>query len=233
MNYTAKGLAEYCERCLKERTAYMWGTLMNPISADLINKKRNQYPGKYTPGRIQALSALIGKAYACDCSGLIKSYYMGGFGAPEYDAQKDINTAGFFSAAEARGAISTLPEVPGIVLYMDGHVGVYVGGGKAIECTWGAYGDGVVKTNIDGRGWTHWLKIPFVDYQEETQCGCECCAHGNYFTYTVERGDSFRRISKKFYDTEDYFNIICGYNGMSNTDVIHPGDKLKIPRLEV
>ena len=38
------------------------------------------------------------------------------------------------------------------------------------------YGDGVVKTKVAGRGWTHWLQLPWLDYNDgvETECGCEC-----------------------------------------------------------
>jgi cell wall-associated NlpC family hydrolase len=47
---------------------------------------------------------------------------------------------------------------------MDGHIGVYIGNGEVIEAQGTAYG--VVKTKLEGRGWTKWLKIPNIKYVE-------------------------------------------------------------------
>ena len=46
----------------------------------------------------------------------------------------------------------------------DGHVGYTVGGGYAVE--WRGFAYGCVKTKIKGRGWTHWYKLPFIDYND-------------------------------------------------------------------
>lgn len=56
------------------------------------------------------------------------------------------------------GSISTLPEVPGVLLFLNGHVGVYIGGGYAVEARGFAYG--VVMTKVAGRGWKNWAYIP-------------------------------------------------------------------------
>ena len=62
-----------------------------------------------------------------------------------------------------------MPELKGLILYKTGHVGVYIGNGKVIECTLGSRGDGVVETNISAVKWTHWLKLPEITYiQPET-----------------------------------------------------------------
>lgn len=49
---------------------------------------------------------------------------------------------------------------------MDGHVGVYVGNGRVVECTPNMKlgGWGVLNTAISGRGWTHWAKHIDIDY---------------------------------------------------------------------
>ena len=43
-----------------------------------------------------------------------------------------------------------------------GHIGVYIGNGEVIEAMGTKYG--VVKTQLEGRGWTHWLEIPYINY---------------------------------------------------------------------
>lgn len=236
MIYTSQGLVEYCERMLKMPSVYMWGGLMQIITDDLIAAKRVQYPGQYTTTRLKYLRTLVAKSYGCDCSGLIKSYLFGGIGAPRYDAKLDTNTSGMWLAAQTKGSIRDLPDLPGVILYMPGHVGVYTGDRKAIECTLGEYGDGIVRTKVDGRGWTGWLMHNAIDYELDGNnagkctctCKCDLCPN-SYFTYTVQPGDSFRRIAQMFLHDERRYEEICFLNSLAPTHVIHPGDKLKIP----
>lgn len=60
------------------------------------------------------------------------------------------------------GTIDTLPEIPGVALYKDGHAGYYIGGGYAVE--WQGFSAGCVKTQVKKRPWTHWYKLPFINY---------------------------------------------------------------------
>ncbi len=63
------------------------------------------------------------------------------------------------------GGIATLPDIVGLALHKDGHVGYTVGDGYAVE--WRGFAYGCVKTQIAGRGWTNWYKLPFIDYADE------------------------------------------------------------------
>jgi len=69
----------------------------------------------------------------------------------------------------AWGTMDTLPEVPGIALRFDGHVGVYIGGGYAVEER--GFNYGCVKTKVSSRKWTHWYQLPFVDYGDAVFTG--------------------------------------------------------------
>ena len=69
----------------------------------------------------------------------------------------------------AWGTIDTLPEIPGVALRSDGHVGVYVGDGYAVEERGFSYG--CVKTKVSSRKWTHWFQLPFVDYGDAVFTG--------------------------------------------------------------
>ena len=64
-----------------------------------------------------------------------------------------------------RGTLETMPDIPGVLVFMPGHVGVYVGNGKVIEARGHAYG--VVETNLVGRGWKEWGKLDWIEYTEE------------------------------------------------------------------
>ena len=91
----------------------------------------------------------------------------GGNGCPDKSAN------GMFTYAKnkgcAWGTIDTLPEIPGVALRSDGHVGVYVGGGYAVEERGFSYG--CVKTKVSSRKWTHWFQLPFVDYGDAVFTG--------------------------------------------------------------
>lgn len=168
MNYTNIGLVEHVKKCLGMPNIYMWGTMMNLITEDLINRKAKQYPSKYTDERKAILKEKINNAYGCDCVGLIKSYYWGGIDSPKYNSKNDYNTSSMYKAASIKGALSGIPEVPGVCVYQEGHVGVYIGNGEVIECTKSAYGDGIIKTSLNNRGWTNYFYCSEIEYIENT-----------------------------------------------------------------
>ena len=91
----------------------------------------------------------------------------GGNGCPDKSAN------GMFTYAKnkgcAWGTIDTLTEIPGVALRSDGHVGVYVGGGYAVEER--GFNYGCVKTKVASRKWTHWFQLPFVDYGDAVFTG--------------------------------------------------------------
>ena len=72
----------------------------------------------------------------------------------------DKSSNSMFSWAKSKGmdwgTIDTLPDIVGLAVRFDGHVGYTVGGGYAVE--WRGFAYGCVKTKIKGRGWTHWYK---------------------------------------------------------------------------
>ena len=80
----------------------------------------------------------------------------------------DKSSNSMFSWAKSQGmdwgTIDTLPDIVGLAVRFDGHVGYTVGGGYAVE--WRGFNYGCVKTKINGRGWTHWYKLPFIDYND-------------------------------------------------------------------
>lgn len=80
----------------------------------------------------------------------------------------DKSANGMFTYAKdsgcAWGTIDTLPEIPGIAIRYDGHVGVYIGNNKVVEER--GFNYGCVQTVVSDRNWTHWYQLPFIDYGE-------------------------------------------------------------------
>ena len=104
-----------------------------------------------------------------DCVGLIKGYgwYNEESGTIKFgtNGMKDVTADGMYSAAVEKGPINTMPDIPGLAVWHEGHIGIYVGDGYVIHAA-NTY-DGVIKTRITSSGWTHWLKVPYINYIEE------------------------------------------------------------------
>lgn len=107
----------------------------------------------------------------CDCIGLIKSYAWYNSDSGEIVAGSngftDCGANSIWSSVTESGPISNMPDTPGLAVWMDGHIGVYIGNGEVIEAQGTAYG--VVKTELNGRGWTKWLKIPNIKYIDKNK----------------------------------------------------------------
>lgn len=194
MKHTAEGLAAYVSDCLKKNTKYMFGALMEPITEELIERVTSRYPNQYPPERVEELRACIGTdCYGTDCSGLIKSYYWGGIGSEEYDEGTDWNSGKLLLCSAESNDITTLPEIPGLCLYMKGHVGVYLGNGKVIQSTHSEkFGDGVVMADLKQQAWTKWFMCPLVAYPELPktalkQLKVKEITKGNSFIQKLER----------------------------------------------
>lgn len=178
MAYTNKGLVEYAEKCLAlgDNSVYVYGSFGNKLTTAFCDSKYKQYPSINTSTRTAKYKQLCdGKHYGFDCVGLIKSYYWGGYGKTKYDSKSDVSANGMYSKAKVKGNMSTMPEKVGLLVQMDGHIGIYIGNGYVIESTISTkYAKqshkmgGVCKTKLSDRKWLHWLECPYIDYVETT-----------------------------------------------------------------
>lgn len=161
---TAGEFLDHVNACAALPTKYLYGGMMEPISRALIQRLSRRYPDHYSDERIKYLLQFEGFR-ACDCSGLIKSFFFG-INGNCYEPFFDRNAEMLFRSSMHSGPIETLPETPGICLFMPGHTGVYLGSGDVIEATPNPeFGDGVVHTRVESRKWTHWYCCPFILYE--------------------------------------------------------------------
>jgi hypothetical protein len=166
MSKTNTGLVAFAKAALDAKLGYVYGTFGQVCTAALLDQKAKQYPANNLAG---GAMRTVGNKWlnrrVVDCSGLIKYYLMANAVGdnPTYNAKYDTN---LFNVAAEKGPISTLPEIPGICLYMTGHTAVYLGNGIVIEAAGTAYG--VVQSKLPnchtGRAWTHWYKAPGITY---------------------------------------------------------------------
>lgn len=181
MKITGQKLAEKVTEIAKEyKTCYIWGGLGRPITAQSVQAAINQY----TKNETYAVRArdLIGqkKAFYFDCVGLVKAVLWGWNG----DANKSCGGAVYASngvpdisadqmIAKCKGISTNFSGIQvGELLWCKGHVGIYIGGGLAVECTpkWDggvqitAVGNIGKKSGYNTRTWTKHGKLPYVNY---------------------------------------------------------------------
>ena len=183
---TPAGLVAHAQKALSERWWYVWGTFGNTLTESLLASKIKQYP-QYNNDALHRPH--LGQTVS-DCVGLIKGYCMWNDATdkPVYRADLDYNTGMMYNAAKVKGPIGTIPDRAGICVYMQGHVGVYIGNGWVIEC---AGGKGAIRTPLAGSGatrWTAWFECPFIDYGAAEQPSSESTALKVGDTVRVKQG---------------------------------------------
>ena len=159
---TGKGLAEYAIAQLGR--PYWWGCFGQLADGALYAQKKAQYPAYYTAADFP--NQYGQKVH--DCCGLIKGYLWCDTpdGSPKYNAAQDVAVEGLYKKCSKSGAIGSIPETPGVCVFMKdmGHVGVYIGNGEVVEAMGHAYG--VVKTKLAGRGWAYWGMPEWIEYED-------------------------------------------------------------------
>lgn len=180
---------EFCAQLLAIasgcKTAYMLGPWGWPANDKMITRATTQGGNAKTNRQwLPQANAIKGRGYLFDCVGLIKGILWGwtgdlsrtyggaGYacnGVPDYDAKQMIN-----HCLEVSTDFSGI--VPGEAVWMDGHIGVYVGDGVVVESTprWqggvqrstlaNTAGKRMLSGTAGYRIWTKHGKLPWVDY---------------------------------------------------------------------
>jgi len=162
----AKQLVECFRRYCAEHWGYVWG-----LNGELYTQaKANEYKAtqrstsKWRNPRTywtEDCKRWIGRM-AADCSGGIVSAIR------EFDKKySDRNANTFYNQCSEKGPIKTIPEIPGLCVWRDGHIGIYEGAGFVIEFRGTEYG--CVRTKLSERNFTNWGKLRDVDYSDIPQ----------------------------------------------------------------
>lgn len=160
------------------KTLYVMGCFGAPMTA--ANKKRyiDHHPYNKQPARVKLINAASADTFGFDCVCLIKGVLWGWTGdkakvyggakyatngVPDVDANTMINLCSEVSTDFSKIEI-------GEAVWTNGHIGVYIGNGLAVECT-PAWKNKVQitacncsKPGYKTRKWKKHGKLPYIDY---------------------------------------------------------------------
>lgn len=163
-------LVFWCKRACDNGWGYVYGGYGQLCTEEYLDRQAQLFPGdNEAGGQMRTVGEKwIGKRVV-DCIGLIKSYAWYDPESGEIIAGSngftDCGANSIWNNVTESGEISSMPDTPGLAVWMDGHIGVYVGNGEVVEAQ--GTNEGVVKTQLSSRSWTKWLKIPNIEYESE------------------------------------------------------------------
>lgn len=181
---TAKELASAAEAVAKKyKTLYILGCFGAPMTEK--NKERYTKNLSYNmqPFQAEAINAASADTFGFDCVCLIKGLLWGWngdtsktYGGASY-ACNDVPDIGADQMIKKCRDVSTdfSNILVGEAVWTEGHIGVYIGDGLAVECTpkWDncvqitAVGNIGGKSGYNARTWTKHGKLPWVDYSDQ------------------------------------------------------------------
>lgn len=171
---TNTGLVAYAKYQVDHKNFYWYGCVGFRPSLQLLAQKTRQYPDMYPPKKWTEesfTSQILPDRLVFDCVGLIKAYVSSETDDPSqpvpFNSKYDVSANGLFNLCQATGPISTIPEIPGLIVWKNKHVGVYAGDGYVYEAQ--GHAQGCRKTRLDSRPFTQWGKLPssWISYEDK------------------------------------------------------------------
>lgn len=167
-------LVDYCKNALNQKWYYGWGAVGQKATVELVNSLVVQYKDMNTRWKNYMIEAVNNNNNLCDCYGLVKGFLAYcDTGEVKILGKYDVNTSTAFAKSTKKGPLNTLPETGGVILWMKGHVGVYIGNGRFIECAGGGAGmkEGRIENGkvVKGSRFTNWFYDVNINYIEKNK----------------------------------------------------------------
>ncbi len=180
---TGQELATACLNVAKKfKTLYVMGCFGAPMTASNKAKYIQHHSYNQKIARKKMINAASEDTFGFDCVCLIKGLLWGWngggdkiYGGATYATNGVPDIAADQMIAVCKDVSTDFSKIQiGEVVWMKGHVGVYIGDGLAVECTpaW----DNCVqitavhnigkKSGYNGRSWTKHGKLPYVTYEQ-------------------------------------------------------------------
>ena len=180
----SKDFINTLKKALNSNTVYCWGMWGQIINDNIIQTKTKQYPNFYTASRRTYLNSIKNKNYfGFDCVCLVKSILWGwngdskkANGGAKYGSNEVPDVSADTMITKCKNVSTDFSKIiPGALVWIKGHVGVYIGDGYCIECTTDWTGK-VLKSALKNNGikgqferkWSKWGLLPYVDYSDQS-----------------------------------------------------------------
>lgn len=184
----AQDLINICrDIAINYKTLYVYGCFGAPLNDENKYRYTHNYPYNEQPSRASKINAASYDTFGFDCVNLIKGILWGWhgdvnarYGGAVYASNgvPDTNANGMFwdCCYDQSNDFSNI--IPGEFVWMEGHIGVYIGDGFVVECT-PIWNDGVQITYLGNWGgsrpgystrtWTSHGKCNFIEYGEQPE----------------------------------------------------------------
>lgn len=211
-------LVTFATKAYDEKWGYVFGGQGEIYTPELAMKWGAARQGGMAPSYfLNTCKKWVGRRVA-DCSGLIIAALQS-----ENPKYPDQASGTLFNRCNLKGAISTLPEKPGLCLWRPGHIGIYTGGGYAIEARGVAYG--VVRTKVACRNWTHWGMLKDVDYDDSAATGTASASYIAIYRLLAYRkpmlvGDDVQWLQKELNTREHSCGKVDGIFGTKTQSAV-------------
>lgn len=185
-------------------TLYVMGCFGAPLTGSNVNRYCTNHKYNMQAARTNMIKAAANKnppVFGFDCVNLIKGILWGWVGDPSKSyggAQYQTNGVPDIGADQMIRVCKDVSTnfsniVPGEAVWMSGHIGVYIGDGKVIECT-PSFKNNVQVTNcrnvktiagMNGRTWTKHGKLPYITYTGKANPAPTPAGKSTYGQYKV------------------------------------------------
>lgn len=180
---TGQELADACRNLASHhKTLYVLGCFGWPMDAAHQNRSIQAYAFNRKAERVEKIRAAQENTFGFDCVNMIKALLWGWCGDTKHTYGGAVYVSNGVPDINANTMIRQCSNVStdfskiqvGEVLWINGHIGVYIGDGLAVECTY-RWADGVQVTAVhnigrkdgyQGREWTSHGKLPYICYEE-------------------------------------------------------------------
>lgn len=180
---TAKELAAAAKAVATDhKSLYVLGAFGWPMTDSMKQRAINAQAFNQKAARKKKIQAAEKDSFGFDCGGLVKALLWGwngnqskNYGGATYGSNSVPDKSANQMIKLCKDISTDFKKVlVGELLWIDGHVGIYIGNGLAVECTH-RWTDGVQitavhniekKDSYNGRVWTKHGKLPYVTYSE-------------------------------------------------------------------
>lgn len=215
------------------KTLYVYGCFGAPMNNTNKERYKHNYAYNEQQSRQAKINSVSSNTFGFDCVNMIKGILWGWngninktYGDAVYGSNgvPDTSANGMFQDYCYNKSNDFSNIVPGEFVWMNGHIGVYVGDNLVVECT-PIWKDGVQYTGLGNRGgkagynnrtWTSHGKSKFIEYDVELTLTPGFLPSRGYYT----KGDSGNNIEilDNFLSSKilgNYFGVFTKYAVMA------------------